>query len=251
MSTQLHQLLPAESDLAGRTKRILAEGITTFTKKTEHFTGHTRTLTMHDESRSNEDLTEVKALTTTVADKLAYIQDSVIPYYDAMVAKETTNQSARADVIVDGTKLLSDVPATALLAFESRLKDLRTVYEAIPTLAPGVDWIADNTKFNVWKDKNNKKSTKTEKSMQFKEVSPALGAHKAQVETWAADVPVGTYVQTTECSMLTPGEKSKYLGKIDALITAVKMARQKANCAEVPAYSGAGAAIFNYIHESD
>jgi len=83
--------------------------------------------------------TEQKEMTTTVHDKLEYMFGSVAEWLDAVLQKERTNQEARADIILpDGSALATDIPATFLLGMESKLKELREVFLATPTLQPGI-----------------------------------------------------------------------------------------------------------------
>ncbi len=135
---KLHELLAVETDLKGTFKRIVEEGIVTFSKKPDHFIGQHKKLEMFDESKQNENLEEHKELVTTVKDKLDYIQEHVVRYLDVLIQKEKTNQEATDALVVDGKILIADVPATCLLNLETELKTIRSYYEAIPTLAPGV-----------------------------------------------------------------------------------------------------------------
>lgn len=229
---QLHQLLPVESNLQTIAKNAALEAASTFSKK-ERFTGTVKRLKMFDEARREEEISEVQAITTTVDDKLFYVEEQVARYYDAYVQKERTNQDAKADLIVDGVTLAEGVPATALLGFESKLKELRAMYDAIPTLPPGVKWVEDKERKGVWINPDDDIRMKTEKTVLFKEVSKATDKFPAQVEKWSSDVPVGKYIQTTEVSMLSVAKKSEILGRVDKLIQAVMDARMRANSTEV------------------
>lgn len=71
-----------------------------------------------------------KAMVTTVFDKLIYNAASNVRAIDSYYQKEATNQEARADIIIDETTLAMSVPATVLLGLETRLAELRKVYEA-------------------------------------------------------------------------------------------------------------------------
>jgi hypothetical protein len=61
----------------------------------------------------------------------------------------------------------------------------------------------------------------------------ATDKHPAQVKESTEDVAIGKYVQTDWCSMISPAEKSRVMGRVDALIRAVKQARQRANNVDV------------------
>ena len=242
---ELHQLLPVEASLQGLAKNIITEAVSTFGKR-ERFTGGTKRLTMFDESRKAEEVIEVLDITTTVADKLEYVEDQVVRYWDAFVQKERTNQDARADIIVDDVVIANDVPATALLGLENKLKEVRALFLATPTLAPGITWEKTDIP-DVYENPNKEERMKTEKTVQFKEVAKATDKHPAQVEKWTADVPVGKYTTTALSSFLPVGKKSELLGRIDTLLQAVITARMAANSTEV-VHVEIGKALFNFIH---
>jgi hypothetical protein len=233
--SKLHEVLAVDGDLAGTAKAILEETVNTFAKKPEHFLGTNKSYLplLEGEAEMPE---ERKEYTTTVDDKLTYTFESVIRHYDAFLQKEATNQIAKADLIVDGKTIASNVPATALLGFETKLKELRKVFEAIPTLQPGVAWEADKTvddRGNVFKRVHPEEKNRTVKQFRSQVLYPATDKHPAQIEKWEEPAVVGRYVTNVWCSMLTPARKSDLLGRVDSLIQAVKQARQRANDVDV------------------
>jgi hypothetical protein len=231
---KLHELLAVEADLEGAYKRIIEEALVTFTKKPDHFLGQDKILEMFDEDRKKENTTEHKEMVTTVPDKLNYVMEHVIRFYDALYQKELANTNAKADLIVDGETIATDLPATFLLGMENKLKFLRASYEGIPTLAPGIKWVLDEKLGKgVYVSANPNEVFKTAKVFKHQVLVPPTDKHPAQIEKWEEQVPVGKYTTTTSCSMLTPARKSELIGRIDSLIQACKKARQKANCTEV------------------
>ncbi len=247
--SKLHEILAVEGDLEGVAKKIVKEATETFTKRTEHFRAGTRVLKMFDENRKQENTTEQAPMATTVHKKLGYVAHQVAKFYDVMAAKDFTNTNAKADFVVDGTVMLKDAPATFLLGLENRLKQMRQMYECIPTLNPAQEWELDPTKGDgVYKDVHGDIRQKTEKQVMSKIVAEATTQHKAQVETWNADIPVGEVKVEAWSSALTPHEKSNILERLDNLIQAAKKARQRANCALVEKVE-IGEAIFTYLHK--
>jgi hypothetical protein len=242
----LHELLAVEGDLDGAHKKILSETTNTFIKKTEHFMGQHKKLEMFVDDGIN--YPEVnKKLDTTVGAKLSHMQKTERRYFDAMLQKEATNQTAIADLIVDGITIATELPATFLLGMETRLKHLRGVYESIPTLQPGVEWEKDpDTGEGIYKTKLPEEKLKTETIVEPVVLYPATKEHPAQVKEMSKVINVGKYVQTTWSGMISPAEKSAYLSRIDKLIRAFKKARQRANTTEVVNKS-IGAEIFAYI----
>jgi len=248
---QLHELLAVEGDLQGQFRSIVSETTQTFTKRTEHFRGHTKTLKMKDEERAFEEAAaeEYKQLESTVDEKLDYSKEAVIRYFDAFLQKECTNQEASADLEVDGKVLMKGVPATALLGFESKLKEVRQYYQAIPTLPPGTTWIVDPTERpGIYKAEHPEVREKTEKDIEHKVVVKATEQHPAQVAERSITKTVGIFTTEKWCGMHTPGQKSELLGRLDNLIQACKTARQRANSAEVVIRT-IGKEMFDYIHK--
>jgi len=249
--SQLHELLAVEGDLAGVAKKIVEEAAHTFKNKGDHFYGSHKVLKMFDENKQNEEAAgeSHKEMVTTVDQKLLYVFDHVMQYYDAILQKEATNQNARSDLVVDGVEIAKDVPATFLLGMESRLKVVRSMCESIPTFSPGIRWVEDTSRGEgVFRAEHPEVTNKTEQVLRFLEVSKATNQHKAQVETWKDNVPVGTYTSERWCGMYSPAQKSNILGRLDKLIQAVKQARQRANKTEVIG-GKIGENIVNYIME--
>lgn len=242
----LHELLAVEGDLDGAHKKILNETKTTFTKKSDHFMGQHRKLEMFVEDGINYP-EEHKAIDTTVQEKLDHMKKTEIRYFDAMLQKEATNQKAVSDLIIDGVVVGSDLPATFLLGMETRLKHLRSVYEVIPTLQPGIEWEKDATQGdNIYKTSKPAEKLKTETIIEPVVLYEATKEHPAQVKEVSKVNTVGKYVSTTWSGMITPAEKSALIGKIDKLIRAFKQARQRANTTEVVKKS-IGKELFAYI----
>lgn len=245
---KLHEILAVEGDLDATSKKVCEEAITTFTKKADHFTEQLKELKMFDEGRQNENATETKALVTTVHDKLSHVRQFVTKYLDTFATKEATNQVARADIVVSGVTIVESLPATVLLGLESKLKNLRQVYEAIPTLQPGAVWEKDPERGEgIYRARDPEERMRTEKTTQYKVLYEATKEHPAQVEKWNQDVPIGKITLKTWSGMLSPAEKSALLTKVDTLIRAVKKARQRANTTEIVDMD-VGQALFNFIH---
>lgn len=233
--SKLHEVLAVEGDLAGQYKKIVTEATATF-KKGEHFIGATKTLTMFDDARKHEEEAGYshRELSTTVKEKLGYVSDTVVRYFDAVMQKEATNQTASANIEIDGAVLAENVPATMLLGLETKLKDIREMYSSIPTLAPGIKWERDETLGpDVWVTAEPETAMKTEKTLKPFVLYDATKEHPAQVKELSDTVNVGMYKQTMVAGLLSSAEKSVLLGRVDTLIRAIKKARQRANSVDV------------------
>lgn len=247
---KLHELIAVEGELEGTWKKILEEAIATFAKKPDHFIAARREVQMlsgTDEAKAEETV-EVSEMTTTVIDKLDYVQGHVVRFWDAVAQKEATNQAARADLVINGVTLAKDLPATFLLGMETKLKALRAVYDAIPTLQPGRLWTLDEAYRlkNVYRG-NDDVRVKTKKLTKPVVLYPATEQHPAQVKEAVEDVAVGRIVTMQWSGMLSPAEKSDLLARIDELIRACKKGRQRANGTEVVRLN-VGQALMAYIN---
>jgi hypothetical protein len=250
---KLHELLAVEGDLEGTFKSILKETEHSFSKKPGLFFGYNKRLEMFSEAASqsqSQSLTtpeEVQQITTTVSEKMDYVSTHVTRYFDALLQKEATNQEAKADLIVDGKTIAKDLPATFLLGMESRLKKLRDVLQAIPTLPPGKRWQPDENKGkDVYICPDNEEKFKTARTVKHKVLYDATEHHPAQIERWEETENVGKYVTVHWSGMIPVSKKSDILARIDKLIQAAKKARQRANTTEVKKAT-IGKQIFEYL----
>lgn len=246
--SQLHELLAVEGDLEGTYKKILEETKTNFTKHPDRYFGQHIRIEMFDENAPKE--AEVhKELDDTVPSKLGYTQGHIIRYLDAVLQKERTNQEAKADLVVNGTTIAKDVPATFLLGLETKLKTIRqNIYETIPTLQPGIKWEPDETQgHNVYRRSTPEEKFRTKKVMKNHVVAEATKEHPSQVQVYTEDEKVARIITDTWCGMVSPADKSDLLGRVDNLIRAVKKARQKANTTEVVNMT-IGKELFAYIN---
>jgi len=247
---RLHEVLAVETDRANVAEKILAEAAVTFTKKTNLFHGQTRSLSMFDENRKAEDHVETSEVSTTVGDKIEYVAEALKPWLDVTFEKDSANQRAVADLVVDGVALVKNAPATFLLGLETKLKKIRMIYETIPTLAPGVQWNASPDDGEGIYISGGSTSFKTEKTFRHKVLVEPTDRHPAQIEKWNEDVPVGRYLTIHKSGAVTPAQKSAMLERIDALIRATKEARQRANMVEVE-QAHVGAVLLSYVNSGD
>ena len=244
---KLHELLAVEADLEGKANRIIGETSKVFEKKPGIFMGSVRTYKPFvDDGIDYPE--EHQALTETVSNKLDYTADSIIKYYDAILQKEATNQEARANLVVNGEVIGENLPATFLLGLESRLKKLRSMYEKIPTLSIGTEWVKDEGKGKgVWKIAHPEETLKRVRTIKSKVLYEATEHHPAQIDKWEESEDIGKYTKYIWSGMITPARKSELLDRIDNLIQATKKARQKANCTPI-VKRNIGKKIFSYIN---
>lgn len=244
---KLHELLAVEQDVEEIYNKTLKETKRVFENEVTKFIGAIRTLTWYDESTPAAPA-EHQEMTTTVKAVLDEQQLNIIRYFDALLQKERTNQEAKTDLIVDGLTIAYDLPATFLLGLESRLKKIRNVYDEIPILPPSIKWVKDETKGpDIYAREHPEKQYKTEQIIKPQVLYEATKEHPAQVDKVQEKVNVGIYEKNVWTGVLSPGEKTRILGRINKLIRAVKKARQRANTTDVVDIT-IGKEIFDYIN---
>ena len=246
---KLHEVLAVEGELAGVFKKTLDEAKVTFDKKANLFEGRDQRVEMRDEHRKMEEGTTHQEITETVPSKLAYVSQHVVNFLDCNLQKESANQRAVADLVLeDGTVLGQGLPATYLLGLETKLKSVREMLDAIPTLPPGFTWTADTgAKLpGVFRRNEVEERVRTEKIIKPVVLAPPTDKHPAQVEKISVDDPIGKVTTVHFSGMISPHDKSVLLGRCDALLRAVKQARQRANGVEVPE-AKVGGRLMNFI----
>jgi hypothetical protein len=179
-----------------------------------------------------------------VWDALRGVAASLTELFDVVATQDAANCKAKANVTVDGTAVLRDVPVTTLLFLEKQLVDLHTFVEKLPTLDPGEAW-----SFNADVDQYSSEpyqTTKTKKVMKNHVKAEATKGHPAQVETYTEDVIVGHWTTVKFSGAVPAKEKNEMLARVRALQEAVKLAREEANGLEVEPRK-MGAAVLQYV----
>ena len=241
---KLHELLAVESDLKNTANKILGETVDTFNKRKHLFTGHLKVYHPTDELGEKFE-PEVKKVEYTIEERLDYTLKYLSKFINANYQKEKTNKIARADIVIGGKKIAENVPATMLLSLEKYLSNLFQVYQTIPTLEPGKDWIKDDKEKDIYKTKD-KAVYRSAKKTTAVVLYEATKEHPAQVKEVVEDVRIGYFEIELQSACITPRKKSEYLERIHTLISAIKKARARANNQEVEKASIA-TKLFEYI----
>jgi len=225
---KLHELLAAEPDLKSGAQRTISQIKSLFTDGRTRFVGQVRTYQSLLEGGDNEP-DEIVQLASRVKDELLRLEESYGRWLDAAIQKEVTNQNTSA--IIEGLGFLDELPATALLNLESKLAELRALYETIPVNDPAITWNRDEQR-DCFASTPRKvfRSKKVPKSQILYEATPE---HPAQVQMYHEDIRIGQYTTTTYSGALSPADKRRRLSRVSELIRAVKQARMRANCEEV------------------
>ena len=245
--TKLHEVLAVEASKEKVASKLVQESVRTLGKE-NLFGGQVRRLTMLDTAEEYLNGEERVALTSTVDENLEYLVKPLADYWDVTLQKDSANQKAVAEIVLNGESMSIPLPATFLLGMETKLNNLRKLYEAIPTLAPGITWDVDEQeRAGTFKARNDIVSFKTEKDMEFKEASRATKEHPAQIAKLERTRNTGTYTLTKWSGMLTPLDKAQRLDRLDQLLNAIKQARQRANAVTVED-AKVGENLINFIN---
>lgn len=246
--SKLHELLAVETDLQNVFKVVVNEAQKTFKGKQNMFIGYERHLETFNEDDNTSTPDEKQHIETTIAEKLDYIAEKGSRYINAVFQKEATNQIAKADIIIDNETIAAGIPATFLLGLEAKLKNMRDMYIAIPTLQPGIEWIW-NIDLNAYKMADPEIKMRTSKTFKHKVLYEATDKHPAQIEKWEENINTGKYVRNVWSGMISTSDKAIMLGRFDQLLRAIKKARMRANDIKVVDHNDIGEKIFNFIHK--
>lgn len=233
---KMHQLLSVIQDLKGQAAKILNETEKVFSAKQNLFDEEAKDFKpLNDEDRISNlmanQLSSHTAMVETVASKLSHFAEHYGPFIDAALQVDMTNTRATTSIDI-GLKTFDNVPATFLLQFEKMLREIRKIYDAIPTLDMKVIWAKDPMKgAGVWRAPKEE-TVKTRKVTEHKVIVQPTDKHPAQVAEYTTDEPVGVYEIHKWSGKITPEQKYRLLRKIDEYIRLVKTALGKANEAE-------------------
>lgn len=246
MSNKLHELLAVEQERKNKANQAIGEAKKTFTKNDPYFDGMVKHYVSLEEN-SDEIPDETKEMVTTVKKKLEEAMELIIAGIDANISKEETNSAdvAKAELVV-GDKKFGTFSATSLLALESNINRLKDLYNSIPTLDQTRKWEFDS-KTNVYRTPEEVKF-RTVKRPKVIVKYEATKEHPAQTELLNLDFQVGKYETVYTSGKVTSSQKSDMIARIDELLEAVKIARSKANNAEVKNVK-VGKDIFEFIHK--
>ena len=241
---KLFQVIAGEPELKGAMDKMRQETLKVF-KGDDLFVGLTKDYQQKVEGTPMLP-GEKKEVVTTVQKRLDWNKNSVRDLIDYELTRDVGNVAAKADVVVDGVTLATGVPVTFLLTLEGRLRALRDVYDAIPTLDMSKKWeLVGDGIYKYGPTFMNKTDKKTIPVLMY----PATKEHPAQVKEVVEEAVVGVWNSVSFSGKVHPGLKAAMLERVDILIAAVKDARMKANDIEV-ADQKIGAAVFDYIHSA-
>ena len=164
---------------------------------------------------------------------------------DAVATRDYGNVVAKADVVVNGTVILKDVPPTFLMHLAKQLEDLRTFFGKCVTLDQSVTWKL-NEQTNLYEGPEEKTNS-TDKVIQPLVLYAATDKHPAQTDKITRDVVVGVWTSTRHSGAIPHTEKLKYLARVDVLHKAVQDALNECNAAKVERKENLTADLFKFL----
>lgn len=163
---------------------------------------------------------------------------------DVTLSKDLANCSAKADVEVEGTTLLTGVPATFLLFLEKQLNDVHTMLEKMPTLDPAESWKQD-VNDGLFKTQTVEK-IRTKKIPKVITKHPGNEHHPPQTELIHVDETVGYWDETRLSGAMPEVVRKRLLFRTEMLQAAVKKAREQANMVKAE-QERVGASLFTWL----
>lgn len=127
-------------------KSEVEKGVTEIYKvlqKPELFMGREGVYRPDDEANGEKLPREHQKVQHTVNDLLHTAQLKWTELWDLSATQDTANQKAKANIEVDGTLVLADVPVTTLLFLEKQINDVESMITKIPTPDAAEDWTYD------------------------------------------------------------------------------------------------------------
>jgi len=239
---RLSQLL-AQRDTVKSTTNPQFTDIQKVVKVANLFQGQTKTYEKNDEAGDDQPAQNIR-VQKRVSDLLTDLKKLCTQQFDAVASVDVGNQVAKADVVVNGSVLLTGVPVTTLLTLEKDLKQVRSVLADLPTLDPAFDWRKDEAAslFKTGEIRTNR-TAKIQKPITL---APATEKHPAQTQLITVDETVGQWVTVNVSGAIPLDEKKKLVERCDVLISAVQSAREEANSAKVTPVS-VGEPLFKFL----
>lgn len=226
---KLHEVVAIRKGVKSRTYSELTQ-LHKKAQREELFNGLSRDFTALDDD-GEVFPAESKRVQLDAADVLKKVRKLRSRYLDIEATQEFGNREARADVVVGGETVLSDIPATLLIFLEKELNDLHTFVAAMPVLDESKTWHSDPNS-NLFRT-DPVRTHKTKKVQRPIVLYDATEEHPAQTQLISDDVTIGHWETTYRSGALPVPRKDALLERIDVLRDAVKRARSRANDTEV------------------
>lgn len=182
-----------------------------------------------------------------VPDVLDSIKESWTNMLDVVMTNDAGNADAKADVVVNGNVLLSDVPVTTLIFLEKQLTDINTLVAKIPTLSESYEWSRDESaRLYRTVAQTTHRTKKVHKPIVL---HAPTEEHPAQTQLVVEDELVGFWDSTNTSGALSQKDVRALAARVSDLKEAIVKARELANSIEVK-NKKIGATVFDYLFKT-
>lgn len=242
MGQRLNQVLAVERNVKSRVHSELTE-LHKASQKPSLFEGFSRAYSRLND-QGEEQPSEKQLVQKRGNDVLKQMSRLLSEQLDIILTKDSANQTAKADVVVNGKVLAKDVPATTLLALEKQLNDVSTFVDKLPVLDPAHRWNFDDA-LGLWQSEPQVTS-RTKKVQKALVLLAPTDKHPGQATQIVEDEIVGTWTNIKQSGAIKSADKEAILERIQKLQKAVKFAREAANTADAPD-KAIGDSLFDFI----
>jgi hypothetical protein len=163
---------------------------------------------------------------------------------DLELTQDANNAQAKADVVIDGKVLIKDAPLTFLLRFEDEVQDMLTMMTHLPVIDDDKNWTWNQGTSQFEADPVS--TVKTSKEQEPLILYPHSDKHPAQTQLITKDIPIGDWTTIKISGKVTAERKQVLYERAQALLQAVKNAREVAN-QHVVTEKTAGKEVFAYL----
>ena len=170
----------------------------------------------------------------------------LVGLFDVTLTLDGGNQVAKADVVIEGGPTVKDVPVSTLLFLEKQLENVKAFVTRLPTPDAAEVWEVDaNQGMLATRPTETHRTKKTQRPIVLYD---ATDKHPAQTELFQEDVLAGYWTTIKYTTRVPAVAKAAMLERVEKLRDAVRVAREKANAADVPSRK-MGDDLIGYLFE--
>lgn len=240
---KLNQILAVEKGIKSRVYAEVSE-LHKASQKPDLFNGFSKTYEPNDDDGERL-ASEKKRVQYVATEVLRQAERGLGELMQIEARKDYTNCTAIASVVLDGQTIIKDAPATFLLFLEKQLTDLRTFIDKLPILDESEVWSKD-VNSGLYKTESLR-THRTKKKQKPIVLFPATPEHPAQTQLITEDEIVGFWNQVKISGALPKPDRQKLVERVEALLLAIKQAREAANMQDEVKVGDVGSAIFDYL----
>ncbi len=188
---------------------------------------------------------ENQTLQLKAEDLLGQFEQACSELFNLCATQDWANAEAKADIVVDGTTILREVPVSYLLFLEKQLVDIKTFISSLPVLDTTETWVYDQQQECFATEP--KLTTKTKRIVKPVVLYEATKEHPAQVKESSEDVPEGTWRTVKFSGAISIARQNELLRRVDKLMQEVIFAREQANSLDVTKNNSVSRSVFGYL----